>query len=132
LELDEQERMTGQQDDEGKRAMVTRVINRWTTLPEPTREDWVNATATDHDLTRISAALATGDPLSKAALHDKTYHKEWSNGKLELDDGVLYQYEEPKATRIRQLRRRVVPTRLRDLIITAYHATPMAGHTGYY
>jgi hypothetical protein len=45
---------------------------------------------------------------------------------------VIYQYEEPKATKIRQLRRRVVPKRMRDTIITAYHATPLAGHTGYY
>jgi hypothetical protein len=51
---------------------------------------------------------------------------------LELTEGIIYQYEEPKATKIQQLRRRVVPQRLRQLIITAYHATALAGHTGYY
>jgi hypothetical protein len=117
---------------EAARTMVARVINRWTTLPEPTSDDWRNAVATDHDLARVKAALETDTPLVKASLHEKKYYNEWSKDKLELTEGIIYQYEEPKATKIRQVRRRVVPQRLRQLIITAYHATPLAGHTGYY
>jgi hypothetical protein len=112
--------------------MVARVINRWTTLPEPTKEQWQDTTETDHDLKRIKTALETNQPLEKAPLHDKKYFDDWTKGKLELEDSVIYQYEEPKATQIRQLRRRVVPKRLRNVIITAYHATPLAGHTGVF
>jgi hypothetical protein len=115
-----------------KRTMIAKVINRWTTLPEPTEEDWRYAVATDHDLSRIKLTLEQNQQLLKAALHEKRYFGEWTKGKLEVEKGIVYQYEEPKATKIRQLRRRVVPKRLRDTIITAYHATPMAGHTGYY
>ena len=74
------------------------------------KEDWTDATDTDHDLLRIKQALTTGTTLAKASLHEKRYYKEWQEDKLELDDGIIYQYEEPKATKIRQLRRRVVPT----------------------
>jgi Integrase zinc binding domain len=44
----------------------------------------------------------------------------------------LYQWEEPRATKIRQLQRRVVPKGLRRHIIVAYQATPLAGHVGIY
>jgi hypothetical protein len=128
----EGDRHEGRDRHEGQRTMVTRVINRWMTLPEPTKEDWKNAIDTDHNLRRIKQALTTGTTVAKASLHEKRYYKEWQDDKLELEDGTIYQYEEPKATKIRQLRRRVVLTRLRNLIMTAYHTTPIAGHTGYY
>jgi hypothetical protein len=119
----------GEEDkDTAQRTMIAKVINRWTTIPAPTEEDWRNAVATDHDLSRIKLTLEQNTQLLKAGLHEKRYFSEWTNGKLEVENGVIYQYEEPKVTKIRQLRRRVVPKRLRDTIITAYHATPMAGH----
>jgi hypothetical protein len=49
-----------------------------------------------------------------------------------LEEGILYQLEQPKATRIRQLQRKVVPLTLRPTILAAYHVTPLAGHTGVY
>jgi hypothetical protein len=39
--------------------------------------------------------------------------------KLDMENDILYQYEHPKATNIRQLKRRVVPVILRQLIYTA-------------
>jgi hypothetical protein len=49
-----------------------------------------------------------------------------------VENDILYQYEHPKATNIRQLKHHVVPVNLRQLIYTAYHATPLAGHVGVY
>jgi hypothetical protein len=104
LELDTTSNDTKDEMQEEQRTMVARVMNRWTTLPEPTTEDWTNAITTDHDLARIKAKLKTGTPLLKeASLHEKRYYDEWNKDKLELDDGIIYQYKEPKATKIRQL-----------------------------
>jgi ribosomal protein L21E len=60
------------------------------------------------------------------------YHAAWEKGQLEHEDGLIYHTGEPKLTQVRQLRRRVVPKSLRQIIITAYHATPLAGHSGIY
>ena len=49
-----------------------------------------------------------------------------------FEDGLLLQLEHPKGVRIRQLKRRVVPKGMRQLIYTAYHASPMAGHVGFF
>jgi hypothetical protein len=51
---------------------------------------------------------------------------------MTLKEGVVYQLEQPKVTRIRQFQRKVVPITLRAMILAAYHATPLAGHTGVY
>ena len=67
-----------------------------------------------------------------AQLKCKQYYQEWAKGKLEVEDDVLYQFEQPKAARFRQLRRRVVPVSLRQAIYTGYHASPIAGHVGFY
>jgi hypothetical protein len=48
------------QQTEGKKTMIARVINIWTTIPEPTTEDWRDVTNTGHDLSRIKTALETG------------------------------------------------------------------------
>lgn len=63
---------------------------------------------------------------------NKSYFKQWTEGKLEVSDDMLYQWEEPRATKIRQLQRRVVPKGLRRTIIIAYHSTPLSGYLGRY
>lgn len=60
------------------------------------------------------------------------YHSELTSQRLILEEGIIYQLEQPKATRLRQLQRKVVPTTLRTIILAAYHATLLAGHTGVY
>jgi hypothetical protein len=65
-------------------------------------------------------------------LDNKGYYKQWTTSKLEVENNILYQYEHPKATNIRQLKRCVVPVSVHQLIYTAYHATPLAGHVGVY
>ena len=93
---------------------------------------WKQAIANDPDLSLITSTLLNTTELPRAQLENKTYHKEWTGGKLDIEDGIIYQLEEPKASRIRQLQRRVVPRSLIPTILAAYHATPLAGHTGLY
>ena len=107
-------------------------INQATTIPEPSLQTWKNATNSDHDLALIKTALEYNTVLAKEMLNDKRYHKEWMEGRLEHEDGLIFQFEEPKLRRIRQLRRQVVPRSFRHIIIAAYHSTPIAGHVSMY
>jgi len=107
-------------------------IDRWTTIPLPTHQKWAMATRDDPDLYMVCEAIRDGSPLDRHRLAKKQYHDAWDKGKLEFEEGILYYTDEPKAINIRQLRRRVVPPTLQDTVITAYHATPLAGHSGMY
>jgi hypothetical protein len=108
------------------------VLNQATTIPLPTDEDWRQAVAADHDLSRIAQALQDGplNSLTKAELVEKAYFEEWKQERLVVDDGIVYRYEVRNRASIRQLRTRVVPPPLRRTIIVACHASPMAGHSG--
>lgn len=110
------------------RAFAFGRINRHTTWPLPTRELWIKELDTDADTSMLMEAIKKGERLARARLQDKAYWPAYERGRLTVEDEVLYEYEEPKAMHIRQLRRAVVPRRLRDVIIAAYHATPIAGH----
>jgi hypothetical protein len=107
-------------------------IDRWTVIPLPTHKKWAEAVEHDKDLTKILEALQHDRHLERHRIANKQYHDAWEKGQLEQEDGIIYHTGEPKWTQIRQLRRRVVPKSLRQLIITAYHATPLAGHSGIY
>ena len=41
-------------DDERGKTLVTRIVNRWTTIAEPTIQEWKQATQTDEDLRLLS------------------------------------------------------------------------------
>mmetsp|Transcript_13170 Transcript_13170/g.31485 ORF Transcript_13170/g.31485 Transcript_13170/m.31485 type:complete len:204 (-) Transcript_13170:15-626(-) len=58
--------------------------------------------------------------------------KEFKYDRLESENGILYQLEHSTKRIMRQLRRAVVPERLRPTIIAAYHSTPLAGHVGFH
>ena len=67
----------------------------------------------------------------KATFSCKNYHDELVGERISLEDhGMLYQLEQLNATMIRQLPRKIVPLPLQATILAAYHATPLAGHTG--
>jgi hypothetical protein len=114
------------------RTLLTRVINHWTTLPVPTDLEWKEATLTDPDTNKVLKAIENGAPLNHGLLSHKGYYTEWAQGKIEAAEGILYQWEEPKLTKIRQLKRRIVPIALQPHICAAYHSTPLAGHVGLY
>jgi ribosomal protein L21E len=107
-------------------------IDRWTTIPLPTHRKWAEAVQQDRDLKLLLAALEEEAHLERHRFANKAYHAAWEKGQLEHQDGLIYHTGEPRLTQIRQLRRRVVPKSLRQTIITAYHATPLAGHSGIY
>lgn len=139
-----QAKQTRPYQNEGKRLLVqmatttTKVpscqamIDRWTTIPLPTHKTWSDHTAADGDLRRLMEALRANLPPDRHRLVNKQYFDAWDKGQLEEEDGILYHTVEPRLQHMRQLWRRVVPKTLRHVIITAYHATPLAGHSGMY
>ena len=113
-------------------SVMQTTINRWTAVPLPTHKKWAEATSAERDLAIIMEALQTDAHVERHRIANKKYHEAWEKGQLETEDGLLYHTGEPRLTQIRQLRRKVVPRPLRQLVITAYHATPLAGHSGIY
>jgi hypothetical protein len=106
----------GQEKDDGMSLPVVaspEVINEWTTLPMPTNEHWKQALMIDHDIAHVITRMEQQLPPLYAALINKSYYSQWSKGKFEVEDGILFQWEQPKGANIRQLRRRVVPESLR-------------------
>ena len=108
------------------------MIDRWTTIPLPTHKQWADTTEHDHDLSLVLVALCSNQNLERHRLSNKKYFEAWDKGHLEAEDGIIYHLCEPRFTQIRQLRRRVVPPAIRQIVITAYHATPLAGHSDNY
>jgi len=112
-------------------AFSTVAIDPALVLPLPTLEQWREATSRDPDLRHIlDAAKLSGPALQKASLSNKGYFKAWTNGQLEVENGLIYHYKEPFKAQHRQLQTRVVPPSLRRTVVTACHSSPMAGHSG--
>ena len=111
-------------------AMTNRSINSNTTLPLPTREKWILENQRDPDIAKVMKAIREKSPLVAKELKNLGYYHAWKKGRLDIEDDLLVEYEEPKTRHIRQLRRIVVPEAMRPTIIAAYHATPLAGHVG--
>jgi hypothetical protein len=67
------------------------VLNQAITISLPTDEDWRQAVAKDHDLSRIVQALKEGplNSLTKAELVEKAYFEEWKEERLVVDDGIV-------------------------------------------
>jgi hypothetical protein len=101
-----------------------------TTIPLPTDDDWRNAIQADPDTRRIYRAIRHNLPLHRHQLIDKVYHDLFYDNHFEISNGILYYYDEPRRVRARHLRVRVVPRRLRRVVVSACHASPFAGHSG--
>ena len=110
--------------------LSTYQVNRWTTIPIPSEKAWRDATEQDEDLQQLKRALDDPTALRIGNLKERGYHKPFIAGNLAWEDGSWFHYEEPKRARVRQLRTRVVPQRLRQVIFSACHVSPMSGHTG--
>ena len=105
-------------------------LNTTTTLPLPTAEEWMTATDLDPDLQKVKKILETkAETIPMTGWHDRGYIAELKGKRLELEDGVLFRYEASARKSLRQVRAKVVPTALREVIIAACHASPFAGHT---
>jgi hypothetical protein len=83
------------------KTLLTKVINRWTTYSVPTTETWRAMTSADDDLSKIITAFQQGRRLVKADIHKKAYYHEWAKGRLEENQGILFQLEAPRLSKIR-------------------------------
>ena len=101
------------------------------TLPLPTTAQWKALSASDQDIALLLKAIPSRmDPTNaKTKLIDRGYWRPWKQDKLDVEDGLLYHYEEPKRARLKHIRQCVVPKSLRKLVCTSCHASPMAGHS---
>ena len=115
--------MTERNDHYGNDARLftptEKVINRWTTLllPSTTAETWIKATEQEPALRLLKHALQTKTIPLRSLFTNKKYHNELTSHQLCLENGMIYQSEQPMATRIRQLQRKVVPWTPRPTIL---------------
>ena len=99
------------------RALTFRAINRFTTLPVPTGENWIHECTEDPDISRLVKTLKNKTTIDRTKLQNSVYWNKFiKQGKLEVENDILYQFEEPKAFPMRRLRRAVVPHKLRSVI----------------
>ncbi len=99
-------------------------------IPLPTDDEWRQATLEDHDLSRILDAFKNQRELLARELDNNEYALVIKNDRIEVTDGIIYYFERSKASRLRQLRTKVVPASLRQVVIIACHSSPFAGHSG--
>ena len=77
-----------------------RVINRWTTFPLPTVQQWQEASRTDPDVAYIINRIKTRRRVVLQTLVCRRYYLFWARGQFEVENDILYQLEHPKGVRI--------------------------------
>lgn len=116
----------------GHTVLTTRLINQWTTYPVPTKNTWQAATKQDPDLGLIIATTSEDPIPPQVEFQEKEYHDQLEKGHIFHEEGIVYHTEMPRGRRVRQVVWTVVPQQLRRVIFSAYHASPMVGHTGVF
>ena len=91
---------------------------------------WIKATEQEPDLLWLKQALQTKTAPLRARLANEKHHDELTSQRPRLENGIICRLEQPMATRIQQLQRRVAPSTLPPTILAACYATPLAGHAG--
>ena len=109
--------------------LTTADINLFTTYPLPSLEDWQRTTRNDPDLRRVARILQGKENLTPYLWENQAYYDELKHHRLEWENGCLYRYEVSKRVSMQQIRVRVVPRELRDVILAACHASPFSGHS---
>jgi hypothetical protein len=100
------------------------------TIPIPTDQEWFAAINEDHDLALI---LQNQDNLNDIPQHnflDKIYFQLIHQNQIEVTEHVIYYFERSKSARVRQVKVRIVPLKLRRIVIAACHSSPFGGHSG--
>ena len=105
-------------------------INKTKTLPLPIEEEWRQATSEDHDLRYIKKTLFSPEetPIDPKYLRNKGYVKHSQQGRLDLDNVLIFYCDNPLTARVRQIRLRVVPVKFSILEMAACHIYPLSGH----
>ena len=106
-------------------------INKTTTLPLTTKEEWRKSTSEDHDLWHIERILSSPEetPINNKEFINKGYVKNFQKGRLDMDNGLIYYYETPHTARVRQPRLRVVPVKFRRVVMSSCHVSPLSGNS---
>jgi RNase H-like domain found in reverse transcriptase/Integrase zinc binding domain/Reverse transcriptase (RNA-dependent DNA polymerase) len=99
-------------------------------LPLPDEHSWQQALHQDPDTALLIHHITTNTPLDEHHLADKTYYAAYQKHRLDVEDGILRYYEHSHTARLRQLSLKVVPERLRRIVIVACHSSPFGGHIG--
>ena len=101
--VETKEMLTNKNDQCGNDARVfnltQKAINRWTTLPLPTTDTWIQATEQDPDPRPLKQALTEKTVPLKAALTCKKHHDKLTGQSVIIEEGVLCQLEQLKATK---------------------------------
>ena len=106
-------------------------IDNHSLIPLPNHQAWAQAIQDDPDLSRIYRAMKQQARYPhRADLKEPILLEALQQGQLELDNDILYYYDHSKIRDMRQLRQRVAPTKLRQLVFIACHTSPFAGHSG--
>ena len=105
-------------------------INETTTLHLPPEEESRQATSEYHDLGYIKRILSSPEekPIEPKELKNKGYVKPFKQGLLDLDNGLISYYDTPCTVRVRQLRPRLVPIKFKQVLISEFHVSLLAGH----
>ena len=70
---------SNQEEDQAPFSFATaRVINRWTTFPFPTLEQWQEASKTDPDIAHVMDHITTKRPVILTSLICQRYYLIWS------------------------------------------------------
>jgi hypothetical protein len=108
------------------------IINKWTTIPMPTDQEWKQALLDDADTKHGINSIKKGEPVVPDRLLHRSYYRFWEIGLKDIEHDILYLWAVPKSTTMRQLRRRVAPWGLRRTILSAYQSSGFAGHVEVY
>ena len=106
------------------------VLHQPASLPLPTREQWLEESLKDHDMSQIIRALHDNTDITRDHMHDKRYHDEWKKQRFHLQNGILCRSDLPRLAQAQHIYTRVVPPSLRQMVFAAFHASPLAGHMG--
>ena len=97
-------------------------------LALPDMAAWADATELDDDLRRVILILKGKEKNTPTGWVNNGFFRELEGRRLETEDGVVYRYEVTARKTLRQVRMLVVPEGLRQVVMSACHANPMAGH----
>ena len=102
-----------------------------TCIPDHAR--WVQAIASDPELSRIKEIVADPSKLNNKALADinYNYHAALRKSLIVLEDDVLI-YCEPLAGSGSYTRLQLVPQHFRNILFIAFHTNPVGGHLNPY
>ena len=66
-------------------------------------------------------------PIDPKGLSNKRYIKPFNRGRLEMEKCLIFYYDTPRTSRVRQISLRLVPTKFRQVAISSFHVSLLSG-----